>query len=113
MIEDVFLNLISNTIKYSPFGSRIELDIQERGDRWVVSVKDFGEGIPEENKKKLFSRFERLGKEGIKGMGLGLAIAQRIVDLHGGHIWVEDNPDGGSIFYVSLPKEGPVESEAE
>jgi len=112
MLSEVFLNLISNAIKYSPPGSRIELDIQERSDdKWVVSVKDFGEGIPEKNKAKLFTRFERLDKENVKGTGLGLAIAKRIVELHSGHIWVEDNPNGGSIFYVSLRKESPVKSE--
>ena len=105
ILEDVFLNLISNAVKYSPFGSQIELGIQERDDRWKVSVKDYGPGIDQEDKKKIFRRFERLDKEGVKGTGLGLAIARRIVELHGGKIWVEDNPEGGSIFFVSLPKE--------
>jgi PAS domain S-box-containing protein len=107
MVENVFSNLVSNAIKYSPEGGRIKVDVQDRGEDWVVHVKDWGEGIPDEYKERLFTRFERLGKEGVKGTGLGLAIAKRIVDLHKGKIWVEDNPDGGSIFFVSLPKEGP------
>ena len=107
MIGDVFSNILSNAVKYSAPGSRIEIDIQERGNRWIVSIKDFGEGIQEEDKDKIFTRFERLGKNVVRGTGLGLAIAKRVVDLHDGQIWVEDNPEGGSIFYVSLRKEGP------
>jgi hypothetical protein len=105
MIRDVFSNLVSNAIKYSPEGSGIEIDIQDKGREWLFYIKDSGEGIEDEDKEGIFTRFERLGKEGVKGTGLGLAIAKRIVDLHGGRIWVEDNPEGGSIFFVSLPKE--------
>jgi len=50
------------------------------------------------------TRFERLNKEGVRGAGLGLAIASRIVELHGGRIWVEDNPEGGSVFLTALRK---------
>jgi len=104
IIGEVFSNLISNAIKYASQGKRIEVGILDQGDRWHVYVKDWGKGIRDEDKERLFTRFERLRKEGVKGTGLGLAIAKRIVDLHGGRIWVEDNPEGGSIFYVSLPK---------
>lgn len=104
LIEDVFSNLVSNAIKYSPDGSMIEVDVQDLEGEWVVSVKDQGEGIPDEDRKKVFTRFERLGKEGVKGVGLGLAIAKRIVDLHSGEIWIENTDLGGSIFLVSLPK---------
>ena len=106
VIKDVFLNLISNAIKYSPEGSKIEVSINEEKNNQVVLVKDFGEGIADEDKEKIFERFERLHVGCIKGSGLGLAISTRIVDLHRGKIWVEDNPEGGSIFCVSLPKKG-------
>ena len=69
-----------------------------------MSIKDQGKGIVGDDKEKIFSRFERLDVNGIQGLGLGLAIVKRIVQLHSGQIWVEDNPTGGSIFYVSLPK---------
>jgi PAS domain S-box-containing protein len=103
MIEDVFANLISNAIKYSPENTIITLDIagEERG--WRISVKDQGDGIPDKYKEEIFERFKKREKGGVKGTGLGLAIVKRIVDLHGGRIWVEDNPEGGSIFYVRLP----------
>jgi len=104
MIEDVFENLVSNAFKYGAADGTIRVDVRDDGDRWRVSVADEGEGIADEDKQKVFERFERLRKEGVKGTGLGLAIAKRIVDLHGGRIWVEDNPGGGAVFCVSLRK---------
>ncbi|MBI5253168.1 MAG: HAMP domain-containing histidine kinase [Euryarchaeota archaeon] len=61
-------------------------------------------GGEDEYKQKIFDRFARIEKGGVKGTGLGLAIVKRIVDLHQGRAWVEDNPEGGSVFYVELPK---------
>ncbi|MFQ6135554.1 MAG: ATP-binding protein [Candidatus Hydrothermarchaeales archaeon] len=104
LIEDVFANLLSNAIKYSPSHSRVVVGIDDGGENWRTMVKDFGGGIPDEYKKNIFHRFERVDKGGVKGVGLGLAIAKRIVELHKGEIWVEDNPEGGSIFYFTLPK---------
>jgi signal transduction histidine kinase len=104
MIADVFENLLSNAVKYGPQGGEIRVDVKDEGERWRVCVADRGEGIRDEDKAKLFTRFERLRKESVKGTGLGLAIARRIVDLHGGSIWAEDNPGGGAVFCVSLRK---------
>ena len=104
MMREVFSNLISNAIKYGNKKSSIEINIGDDEGHWLLSVKDCGEGVPDEDKEKIFERFERAGKTAIKGTGLGLAIAKRIVELHKGRIWVEDNPDGGSIFYVRLPE---------
>ncbi|MEK6704813.1 MAG: ATP-binding protein [Bdellovibrionota bacterium] len=108
LISDVFVNIISNAIKYSHEGKSIEISISEKEKSWLVSIKDYGEGILNHDKQRIFTRFERLGKEGVKGTGLGLAIAKQIVDLHGGKIWVEDNPIGGSIFFVELSKSGQI-----
>lgn len=104
MMSDVFGNLVSNAIKYSPPGTQIELAVEERGEWWLFSVKDQGVGVPDQYKLKIFNRFERLRKEGVKGSGLGLTISKQIVGLHGGELWVEDNPPGGSIFFVKVPK---------
>jgi signal transduction histidine kinase len=104
MIGDVFSNIASNAVKYAAEGGRIEVGILDEGDSWRVYLKDFGPGVPDSDKEKIFTRFQRLEKESIKGTGLGLAIAWRLVKLHRGRIWVEDNPEGGSIFFVSLPK---------
>ena len=107
IIADVFANLASNAEKYAAEGGRLDISIDEDGSSWCVSFRDYGPGISDEDKERVFTRFERLNKEGVKGTGLGLAISKRIVDLHGGSIWVEDNPGGGCVFYVSLPKAGP------
>jgi signal transduction histidine kinase len=103
-IEEVFSNLLSNAIKYSPDNSRIWVRIEDAGKEWRVSVADQGIGVPDEYKEAIFQRFKRLEKNGVKGSGLGLAIVKRIVDLHGGRVWVEDNKPKGSIFYVTIPK---------
>ena len=108
MIRSIFSNLISNAIKYSDEESTVEIGIGDKEGTWLISVKNSGEEIADEEKEKIFERFERAGKTTIKGTGLGLAIAKRIVELHSGRIWVDDNPEGGSIFYVSLPKDGVV-----
>ena len=104
-IESVFYNLISNAIKFSPRGERVVVDILDEGEEYLILVKDRGPGIPDEEKERIFERFKRVEKGAVKGTGLGLAIVKRIVELHGGRVWVEDNPGGGSIFYVRIPKE--------
>ncbi|KXS43317.1 MAG: integral membrane sensor signal transduction histidine kinase [Methanohalophilus sp. T328-1] len=105
MIEEVFANLLSNAIKYSPSESQIVMDILDAGDYWKVRVTDSGEGIADEDKPKLFERFKRVDKSGVKGTGLGLAIVKRIIDLHGGRVGIENNPEGqGSIFWVTVEK---------
>jgi hypothetical protein len=103
-IEGVFSNLLSNAIKYSPEKTRVTISAEDLEDRWRIMVKDQGEGIKDEYKEMIFQRFKKEKKEGIKGTGLGLAIVKRIVELHQGRVWVEDNPEGGSIFYVEIPK---------
>ncbi len=103
-IENVFSNLFSNAIKYSPEGGKIEVNILDKGDDYKIYVKDWGYGIAAADKPGLFTRFKRADKRGVKGTGLGLAIVKRIVELHGGRVWIEDNPEGGSVFYVDLPK---------
>lgn len=104
IIEDIFLNLISNAIKYAPTGKRIIVDGKDSGNFWKIRVIDFGPGIKDADKKLIFERFHREEKKGVKGSGLGLAIAGKIVDLHKGRIWVEDNPEGGALFTVEIPK---------
>jgi PAS domain S-box-containing protein len=105
IIEDVFLNLLSNAAKYTADGERVVIDAIEHDKNITVFVKDYGPGIPDDDKEEIFNRFERRDKIGVRGMGMGLTIVKRIVELHGGRVWVEDNPEGGSIFYVQLPKE--------
>jgi len=104
LLENVFQNLISNAVKYSGTGKKLEVSVRDEGESWCVSVKDWGEGVPDKFKELIFTRLERLEKAGIKGTGLGLAIVKRTIQLHGGAIRVEDNPEGGSVFLVTLQK---------
>lgn len=104
IVEEIFSNLISNAIKYAPAGKRIIVSGEDSGDCWKIIVKDFGEGIKDSDKNMIFERFRRMDKKGVKGAGLGLAIARKIVELHRGRIWVEDNPEGGAVFLVEIPK---------
>lgn len=105
-LEQVLVNLLTNAIKYSSPGQAILVRV-ETSDKWaVVSVKDFGIGIPKQDQSCLFQRsfrasnVDRLQKN---GLGLGLFISANIVREHGGHIWVESEPGCGSTFYFSLP----------
>ncbi|WP_445474898.1 sensor histidine kinase [Methanococcoides methylutens] len=106
MIEEVFANLISNAVKYSPENENIKIDVKDQDEYWKVTVTDSGEGIAVEDRDMIFDRFKRAdGNCKIKGSGLGLAIVRRIIDLHGGEVGVEDNPEGtGSVFWVTLKK---------
>ncbi len=107
LISEVFRNLVDNAIKYSGRGAPVEIYAEDRGDKFVFCVKDQGAGVPAAYKETIFNRFERLDyhiKEGIEGSGLGLAIARALTALHHGKIWVEDNPTGGAIFKVELPR---------
>ena len=97
-LENVFYNLIDNAVKYSE--NKIEIIVEDELKNWKVCVKDYGKGIPDELKDVIFERFEK--KEA--RTRLGLAIVKQIVTLHKGKVWVEDNPEGGSIFCVSLSK---------
>jgi PAS domain S-box-containing protein len=104
LVEEVFVNLLSNAVKYSPENTKVTVNIEDTGKNWRVTVKDQGDGVPDEYKEKIFKRLTRRKKEGVKGTGIGLAIVKRIADLHKGAAGVLDNPDGGSIFYFDIPK---------
>ncbi|MEZ5336007.1 MAG: ATP-binding protein [Methanolobus sp.] len=105
-IEDVFSNLIGNSIKYSPEGTTITVEIKDLEDAWGISITDQGEGIPDTDKPHIFDRFKRAQKVNVKGTGLGLAIVKRIIELHDGDVQVKDGKDGiGTTFTVTLKKE--------
>jgi PAS domain S-box-containing protein len=104
VIEDIFFNLLSNAAKYAAAGEKAVIEALDKEEVYTVMVKDYGLGIPDKNKVGIFERFARKEKAGVKGTGLGLAITKRIVELHDGKVWLEDNLEGGSTFCVNLPK---------
>lgn len=105
IIAEVFSNILSNAIKYSPSNSEIDIKVKNENNDWKILVTDSGEGVQVSDKEQIFDRFNRAHKGGVKGSGLGLAIAKRIMDLHGGSIGVNDNPTGkGSVFWFSIRK---------
>jgi len=104
-LKHAFLNVLDNAIKYSPTGSSVEISLMDQPPgEWKVCIKDHGEGVPDKFKRRIFERFVRGAEGGIKGSGIGLAIAKTVVMQNKGRIWVEDNPEGGAIFCITLPK---------
>ncbi len=107
-IEQIFNNIVSNAIEHSEEGATVNIKIKKDDNTVIVSIKDQGDGIPKETLSQMFKPFGKAGTKktgGEKSHGLGLAIAQKIVEAHGGKIWVESKLGIGSTFYFSLPIE--------
>lgn len=105
-LEQVLRNLLNNAVKYSPEGSTIVVGMRPEADDVVVWVRDFGIGISPEEIVHIFERFYRVDNaitRQVRGAGLGLSISQKLVELHGGRMWVESQPGSGATFYFSLP----------
>ncbi|PJE63250.1 hypothetical protein COU88_00545, partial [Candidatus Roizmanbacteria bacterium CG10_big_fil_rev_8_21_14_0_10_39_6] len=104
-IHQVLVNLISNAIKYSPDADKVKVSKKIDKDKVVVSVQDFGMGIPKEEQNRIYERFFRTkrNREGsIPGLGLGLFISTEIIKQHGGELWMKSIEGKGSTFYFSL-----------
>jgi signal transduction histidine kinase len=107
-IEQVITNLLDNAIKFSPDGTRIDVDLETNSSEPLVAtvvVRDRGMGIPSEQRERIFERFYQTQSVASPhaGMGLGLYISRQILELHGGRIWVDSPDDGGARFVLSLP----------
>jgi light-regulated signal transduction histidine kinase (bacteriophytochrome) len=99
-------NLISNALKFSrpDVPPRIQVSAERNETEWVMSVADNGIGIEPQHRERIFNMFQRLhGRGEYPGTGIGLAICKKIVERHGGRIWVEPAGDGGSVLRFSLP----------
>ena len=102
----MLINLLTNAIKYSPKADTIVVETKEKNREANVSVRDFGIGIDKFFHKKIFERFYRVSgveEETYPGMGMGLYIANEIIKMHKGSVWVESQKDKGSVFTFSIP----------
>jgi len=109
-MTEVFHNLISNAIKYNDkphpvveVGCVEKTDPQSAQAEYVIHVRDNGLGIKQEYFEKIFQIFQRLERDE-EGTGIGLTIVKRVIEWHGGRIWVESEPGQGTTFYFTLPK---------
>jgi two-component system, OmpR family, phosphate regulon sensor histidine kinase PhoR len=106
-LQQAFSNLLDNAIKYGGEDASIDIDISSTTDRGIVRITDHGEGIPAEERDRIFRRFYRIDKsrsQEIAGTGLGLAITKHLILQHRGNIEVEGAEGGGSAFVVALPR---------
>jgi len=105
-LERILYNLLENAVKYSPQGGEIKVTVKPDKEHLVIGVSDRGVGISPADQAKLFAPFQRLEESrpgGARGVGLGLLVCQRLVEAHGGRIWVESEPGRGSSFFFTLP----------
>ncbi len=107
-ILQVLTNLVCNALKFTPEGGRITVRVASQGCDVRFSVADTGEGIPADKLQAIFERFSQLRCRDCRGLGLGLYIARRLVEAHGGRIWVESTLGRGSTFSFMLPNVVPA-----
>lgn len=106
LLQMAFNNLIENALKYSPKDTAIQVVLANKENQCQLAITDEGNGIPDEDKLKIFEKFYRIGSDATqksKGTGLGLFLVKRIVDAHKGMVYVKDNQPKGSIFTIQLP----------
>jgi two-component system, NtrC family, sensor kinase len=106
-IKQILLNLLSNAVKFTPEGGRIGIDARQTDGAVEISVRDTGIGISPEDQAKIFEEFRQVGGDYAhkrEGTGLGLTLAKKFVELHGGKIWVESEVGKGSTFIFTLPE---------
>ena len=104
LLTQVFQNLIGNALKFQGASPpKIHVGAKALSDGWEFSIRDNGIGIPSDQQDRIFSIFQRLhSRREYPGTGMGLAICKKIVEIHGGKIWVESEPGKGSTFYFTI-----------
>jgi two-component system sensor histidine kinase KdpD len=105
LLEQVFMNLFENAIKFGPKGTPLELSARESLYTVTVELADRGPGIPPGEEERIFEKFAR-GRAAGGGVGLGLAICRTIINAHGGKIWAENREGGGAVFRFTLSAAG-------
>lgn len=111
--KQVLLNLLSNAVKFTPDGGQVEIRADRSGEEMIISVRDTGPGIPEQDRERIFESFQQGGR-GLareEDTGLGLTLSRRIVELFGGRLWLESELGAGSTFAFSIPLHDPAEQQ--
>jgi signal transduction histidine kinase len=106
-IKQILLNLLSNAVKFTPEGGRISINAKQLNGSVQISVSDTGVGIAPEDQARIFEEFRQVGSDSThksEGTGLGLTLAKKFVELHGGRMWVESEIGKGSTFSFTLPE---------
>ena len=110
-VKQILFNLLSNALKFTPAGGRVTLDAALIDDAIQISITDTGIGIRAEDQNRIFEEFQQAGPgRAIEGTGLGLALAKRFVEMHGGRIWVDSRVGAGSSFTFTLPLRPPSQN---
>ncbi|MFH0891883.1 MAG: ATP-binding protein [Candidatus Falkowbacteria bacterium] len=114
LIRQVIHNLITNAVRYSKSGGRVNVEIKKDNGEYLLTIKDSGIGIPEKAQGRIFEKFFRADnaiKNETEGTGLGLYVSKMIVENSGGRIWFKSAQGEGTVFYVALPTKGMVEKQ--
>jgi two-component system sensor histidine kinase KdpD len=111
LMAQVLVNLLDNALKYSPASAPIEVRARVEDSQAVIEIADHGIGVPREDLERVFDKFYRVQRPGqVTGTGLGLSICKGIVEAHGGRIWAQNRPGGGTLITVALPLNTPEEA---
>ena len=104
-LEQIILNLLTNAIKFTEEGGKIQVRLRRKGAEVIVEVEDDGPGITEEEQKRIFEPYYQVepDRQHFTGLGLGLTVSKQLVELHGGRIWVHSGLSKSSTFAFSLP----------
>jgi signal transduction histidine kinase len=114
-VKQVVFNLLSNAVKFTPSGGHVVVTARDEPDGMRIDVADDGVGIAADDQARIFDTFQQVGNAATgahEGSGLGLGLARRFVELHGGHITVQSTPGRGSTFTVVLPRRLQMEAQA-
>jgi signal transduction histidine kinase len=115
-VKQILLNLLSNAVKFTPEGGRVGLTASVADGAITIAVSDTGIGIAPEDQAAIFEEFRQVGREDARkqeGTGLGLTLAKKFVELHGGRIWVQSQVGQGSTFSFTLPVRPEAQSSSD
>jgi two-component system sensor histidine kinase KdpD len=103
LLERVVINLLENSMKYTPPGTPLEILGRIEGHELLVAVADRGPGLPPGEEERIFEKFYQVSPGSARGAGLGLTICRSIIEAHGGRIWAANRPEGGAVFAFTIP----------